>query len=1134
MINLTHQYWSEFRSDGLLFENLIEELLNAIYPGQKFYKTKKTHDGNRDFEYFVPLLEDVQSKIWMECKYRTAGTLPIHDVSMTLLMAYIEGVSQILIFSYSKVTNTFFDYIAEYKARSGKDVRVYSDCELEELIFKYKDKIQFKKYFPEYKSEFRSNNEPALFCRYTLKKNETPHSIISDCDEIIISLNEEFISKLYIVNNGCEKKLIRLQIVNDKDLDYFEIALPLKECVEVPSHSSILVPFVFRLRKYKKNLQFPKIKVYEDTDQYKIYAVANKLKYRWLADTSIIGSSYKKIINDSQAYISSRNYLSVITLSGTSGIGKSRIIKELIFQAQKFGNRICYVDSDKCELSSKLLLEKLISSISELPLFDFEGKNTFFYLSHADNVKAYAAHLLYDDVDISKEKDRIAKFIVELLRKNSCVIALDNVQKYDELSLEILDKVMEYSINESMDSKIIICFNSDYIYSGTDVDKLHRQLIYYASHNQNNFYYSELCGFSKEEAYDYIEQCLNFDEANVDKDNITYTHTIDNIIDHFGKNPFYLKNILLYLEQENILRRSQTTNFYIADINRFLECMDILPPNLEALIEKREELFFNTFFQNTIINDYRRTMQFMVLLRHMPTLIYNRIINNSELLENLLNLGFIEIGSDKKIYFIHCIYERYFVSKYSPEDLSKEDLEHFISITKTLFYQEDYFYQIFLANFYLGTLEKELIEKALDKIINWNVNMELSTVYLPIISRILENSEFSKNITQYLKVYWTLSNIMVRREGIRSSWNYISIVYTRFIMHPTLFYEGHEILINLLKEGILHLINIHRVDEAHEKASTLLKTYEKSFKNTIYYSQTDLMKIYNILIICKYHLDLLEEALTINDKVLSICNENYEEQITAFRARGDIYYHNSQAWKYIKEISFWWHKAYNRYIQIFTNNLKTDLNSHLKIATYSKAVLADLMLEKYEDAKEKMSFLSRCLDNTDMLYYEINLRFIKVIYLLLTEELSSKNPEAIYTEIIHLLDQSTDMCVSYGNAYSYVNCFYLRAICQRMYGKFNLAYDNYMKTFQLLSNILSNKIEYYAWRFFFIEMSMFIKKSKKYFPINMLSAIQDDELYFEILAIYDMNNKNFEIYEENYQSNSPIHDALGKNSFPKI
>ena len=152
MINLTHQYWSEFRSDGLLFENLIEELLNAIYPGQKFYKTKKTHDGNRDFEYFVPLLEDVQSKIWMECKYRTAGTLPIHDVSMTLLMAYIEGVSQILIFSYSKVTNTFFDYIAEYKARSGKDVRVYSDCELEELIFKYKDKIQFKKYFPEYKS----------------------------------------------------------------------------------------------------------------------------------------------------------------------------------------------------------------------------------------------------------------------------------------------------------------------------------------------------------------------------------------------------------------------------------------------------------------------------------------------------------------------------------------------------------------------------------------------------------------------------------------------------------------------------------------------------------------------------------------------------------------------------------------------------------------------------------------------------------------------------------------------------------------------------------------------------------------------------------------------------------------------
>lgn len=1136
MINLLPEYWSEFKADGLLFENLIEELLNAMYPGQKFYKTKQTHDGNRDFECYVPFLEDAQTKIWMECKYHTTDALPIHDISMTLLMAYIEGVSQILIFSYSKVTNTFFNYIAEYKAKSGKEVTVYSDYELEELIFQYKHKIQFHKYFPQYGNTFKVITEPTIYCRYILRKGEEKSPAISDNTNIVITLNEELSSKLYLINNGRKKKSVQLELINDENLKCFEVAFASKLSVEVPCHSSVVVPFVFRLRKYKENLQYPRIKVSEDINKYKIYSVPNKLEYRWLADTPIIGASYEKIINDSNKYISDPTHLSVITFSGASGVGKSRVIKEILFNAQKLSYQVCYVDSDKNAVSAKFLLEKIISSISQLPLFDFEEKKSTLYLTQEDNEKAYAAHLLYDNnVDVEKEKKQITKFLVELLRERVCVLALDNIQKYDELSLELLDNVIEYSKNEKMSSKLLVCFNSDYTYSGTDADNFRRRLVYCASHNPKNFYFSEIYGFKKEEAHSYIEHCLDFDESQIAKDNIEYTQTIDNIIKNFGNNPFFLKNILLYLEQEKILCRSKTTNYYIADVSRFIQCMKILPSNIETLIGMREELFLNKFSQSDAIrNDYKRTMQFMVLMRHMPNIMYYRVIKNNDLLQDLLNIGFLEVDSNKTIHFIHTVYERYFIEKYSPEELTNEDLETFISISEQLYYQNKYFFQIFLANYYLGTLGAELFENALDKIVHWDLDMHLTSIYLPIISNILESAKFPIDISQYLKVYWTLSNIMTRREGLQSAWNYIHIVNVKFFQNPYLFSDDITLLIRLLKEGILHLVNMRKVDAAHKDALKLLEKYKEHFIYSKYYRKTDLIAIYNCLIICEYHLDHLEEALSISDKVLVLCEDDKEQIIMALRARGDIYYHNSAAWKYKKEISFWWHKAYDKYVQSFDNNLETEIKSHVKIATYIKALMADLIEQKFFDAKEKMQFLSRCLNNTDMLYYEINLRFAKIIYLLIVEKKFFEDAENSYREIINLLNQSTDMCVSYGNEYCYVNCFYLRAICQRFYGKFDFAYDNYIKAFQLLSTTLLTDIEYQAWKFFYIEMLIFIKKSNKSIPENMISSIRDDELYNEMLSIMNMKAEDFEIYAKNYQSSSPIHDETGKNSFPKI
>ena len=106
MTILTPDKWENFGKDGRLFEELIGDALRIRYPEASFVSTPTTWDGGKDHEGAIQLLERGEAAIWAECKFHQ-DPLPIHDISMTLLMAYIEAANQVLIFSYAPIKRTF-------------------------------------------------------------------------------------------------------------------------------------------------------------------------------------------------------------------------------------------------------------------------------------------------------------------------------------------------------------------------------------------------------------------------------------------------------------------------------------------------------------------------------------------------------------------------------------------------------------------------------------------------------------------------------------------------------------------------------------------------------------------------------------------------------------------------------------------------------------------------------------------------------------------------------------------------------------------------------------------------------------------------------------------------------------------
>jgi len=130
---------------GILFEDLVEKLLGAMFPMQPWRRTKESHDGKRDFVY--PKNEFLPDQKWAECKNYTSH-ISLNVIAPTLIMGAIENILEILFFSYSALNDNAVEAILRYAESTGKTIHIFDGNLLEALICKYHYVQGISNYFP--------------------------------------------------------------------------------------------------------------------------------------------------------------------------------------------------------------------------------------------------------------------------------------------------------------------------------------------------------------------------------------------------------------------------------------------------------------------------------------------------------------------------------------------------------------------------------------------------------------------------------------------------------------------------------------------------------------------------------------------------------------------------------------------------------------------------------------------------------------------------------------------------------------------------------------------------------------------------------------------------------------------------
>lgn len=212
--------WSLFTSDnqlgngvnkGIAFEDLVEQLIKAMFPKEKWRRTQKSHDEKRDFVY--PQDETLPDQKWAECKNYNEN-LSINTIAPTLVMGAINQIQCIYFFSYSKLNNNAIEGILRYAESSKKKVNIFDGILLENLIIKYNKQMEVKRFFP--------NDD---FSNLSYDNNRIPFRLICSVANTN-NYNKALIKPMFNIGAKFFLKVIIQNLMPDENIFSYKIEVP--------------------------------------------------------------------------------------------------------------------------------------------------------------------------------------------------------------------------------------------------------------------------------------------------------------------------------------------------------------------------------------------------------------------------------------------------------------------------------------------------------------------------------------------------------------------------------------------------------------------------------------------------------------------------------------------------------------------------------------------------------------------------------------------------------------------------------------------------------------------------------------------------------------------------------------------
>lgn len=683
MRRLNDSYWNKFtkedvngtiKRDGIVFEDLVECLLQIEY-GNKWIRTPKSHDNSRDFHLTTP-----EFTHWAECKnYKDSIALDV--IAPTLVMAQIFDVNKLIFFSYSDINFSAKNKIFSFGSKTKKEIIIFSGNTLDDLI------IKNKKNLPE---KFRPQNEQVNknMCKESLEHQfyfiQTPilgvtsddRDLISICDVQKIIYNTIFEIAFVCTNNSLDSNYrieLSLNEALGKDNSYFTLvdyeleneAQPFLT-YSIPSAGGIINRYYFKSNRFKPSLILPvfNVKIFRNEEIIRSFSSpVHIVKNQWIGKTILIGEQYRNAVSRMEKYILDNDEISCFMIHGSSGTGKTRLLKEMLDSLLKHKYRIVSFIGNE-EDSAYILIKELIYFIFEVPRDEIlqNLEKDFFAQEHITDVTpARQAYILaqrfskaHSDSELIEVIDESFDILFEKISKERIAIVIDNIQFFGNAIIHFLQKYIIYSKHQTRanSSVLLLSINEDYI-----TEKATELLRYMQDLSKDNIQFSccKVTGFrNKNQGILFLRELLHVSDERLDSE-------FEIILNKSSLTPYYIYQAVYYLYEEDAIGKSDDEKGYIPRLEKFHDVIEKMPPKINDIILERWTSLINRFSLDE--EEANIIVASVYLFRELSSHLIFLLGLNLNVLEYMNQRAFLKLNDNGNYCFDHDIIENFFIAR---------------------------------------------------------------------------------------------------------------------------------------------------------------------------------------------------------------------------------------------------------------------------------------------------------------------------------------------------------------------------------------------------------------------------------------------------------------------------------------
>ena len=539
------------------------------------------------------------SEYWAECKCYS-NNLSINDISPTILYAFIQNTGLLFIFSYTDLNPNAYHAIGSIK-KTGLRIFPLAGDDLDNELKKYNQLLE--KHFSISQNDLFESQKDKKYKIYShISRDILTHTFDSNdnrCSSATSSEHDVFLNERFSIDltiNNSDDQVANFEVTiedlanvskyfNILDLDFLKTE---KEIVSIGGKETGQLRLFIQLAAVAEYKTHTLRVLVKNTGDGTVKTIRIKIKCSWLLKSPLVGSTHDYLTQVIKPTLGNRNRRIVFNFYGRSGVGKTRMLSEVINELISHKINVLEFQGQQSKpLNFRDFFKQVVSRMENIPFLKHK-KNAVLALT--DSELSFPKKVLFDDsFRFDDDYDACLNYLIDVCKSESYSLVIDNVQFLEESIIKFLVLLTKVD-SGNLRLLTIFAFNTDFMLPATGNEvKSFFELLKRASATRREEYHSyELTGFKDHQAHEYLYNILPSIKDFPKTAELLLETSEQGIYGNKEVSPLFLEQKLWHLKTEGALL-DNGKELYFKDITIFNRALNELPRNIKDLFARRLE-----------------------------------------------------------------------------------------------------------------------------------------------------------------------------------------------------------------------------------------------------------------------------------------------------------------------------------------------------------------------------------------------------------------------------------------------------------------------------------------------------------------------------------------------------------------